>query len=256
MTLILALDCADGIILASDGQATIGTAGQPLKGPIDKIFSPWQNVAWGSSGHVGVAQHVAHVMEQAFSSPDAFLNDTAWDIRQKLVQCVLNGLTTYLPGVPPGNLQTGFLFIARGTDRRCILEIGAGLLHEDHIERGYSAIGSGEMFPYVALAGLAHFKVRAHTLHGAKLVAHRVMDDAINVAAQWIGPPIQMIELADAQAAGDPVATRKLADDELKILRDKVEEWKQVESETLASVVGLSFEEEEAAADLELKDGS
>jgi len=247
MTLILALDCADGMILASDGQATIGTVGQPLKGPAEKIFCPWQNVAWGASGQVGVSQHVAHAMYETFPSPDAFMGDNAWDIRQKLVQTVLTAMTTYLPGVPPANLQTAFLFIARGTDRRCILEIAASILYEDHIDRGYSAIGSGEMFPYVALGGLSHFKVRARTLHGAKLVAHRVMDDAINVAAQWIGPPIQMIELVDPQAAGGPVATRKLVEDEIKILRDKVEEWKQVEGETLAQVVGLPVEGEEGA---------
>jgi proteasome beta subunit len=243
MTLILALDCADGLILASDGQATIGTTGQPLKGPIDKIFCPWQNVAWGSSGHVGVAQHVAHVLGESCPTPDAFMNDTAWDIRRKLVQVVLTALTTYLPGYPTPDLQTGFLFVARGTDRRCILEIPASLVHEDHIDRGYSAIGSGDIFPYFALAGLSHFKVRAYTLHGAKLVAYRVMDDAINVAAQWIGPPIQMIELADPQTPGSPVETRKLSDDDIKILRDKVAEWKEVESETLAQVVGLPAED-------------
>jgi len=38
MTLIIALACRDGIIMASDGQATGGSAGGPIRMPIHKIL--------------------------------------------------------------------------------------------------------------------------------------------------------------------------------------------------------------------------
>jgi hypothetical protein len=37
MTLILAIRCADGLVLASDGQSTVGTAGQPVKTETEKL---------------------------------------------------------------------------------------------------------------------------------------------------------------------------------------------------------------------------
>ena len=47
MTLILALDCADGLLLASDGQATVSTGGQPVKTETQKLYRPWSNIGVG-----------------------------------------------------------------------------------------------------------------------------------------------------------------------------------------------------------------
>ena len=244
MTLILGLECADGLLLASDGQATIGTTGQPLKGPVDKLFCAWNNVAWGGSGHVGIIQRVEQALCAKFPSPDDLDNQEIHAIRERLSSAVAEVVRPLLTnrfiqgsGMNP---LTSYLFVGQVPQGSFILEIGPELLDEDHIGRGYSAIGSGDIFPYHALTALRHFNVREHNLAGAKLIAHRVVDDAINAAATYLGPPIQMIEIRKPTEAGKPATAHKLTKDELNILDDKVVEWKRLEADTLTKYIGLS----------------
>lgn len=56
MTLILALRFDDGVVLASDGQATSDAAGQPTRAPSRKLFDVGGHLAWGSAGSVGLQQ--------------------------------------------------------------------------------------------------------------------------------------------------------------------------------------------------------
>lgn len=53
MTLIVALACKNGIVVASDGQATGGSAGGPIRMPIQKIYPINSHVLFGASGSVG-----------------------------------------------------------------------------------------------------------------------------------------------------------------------------------------------------------
>jgi len=248
MTLVLGLECADGLLLASDGQATIGTSGgQPLKAPIEKLFLPWNNIAWGGSGAVSVIQCVDHALRAKFPSPTDFEAAEIHAVREQLSTAVAEAVRALLlnryiesPGSQP---WTSFLFVGHVPQGSFILEIGQNLLHEDHIARGYSAIGSGDIFPYFALAGLAHFNVRQHNLNGAKLIAHRVVDDAIRVAAFGLGYPIQMVEIRKPSQEDQFATAQKLSPDDVRILGDKVTEWKGIESETLAQIVGLATQE-------------
>ena len=247
MTLILGLECADGLLLASDGQATIGTTGQPLKGPTEKLFLPWNNIAWGGSGPVGVIQCVDQRLRERFPTPTAFEDAGIHAVRDQLsgtvaevVRALLSERYVEAPGSQP---WTAFLFVGHVPEGPFILEIGPNLLHEDHVSRGYSAVGSGDIFPYFALTGLAHFNVRQRDLYAAKLIAHRVVNDAINVAAYGLGPPIQMVEIQKPATEGEFATAHRLSQDEIRILGDKVLEWKQVECDTLAQIVGLPAEE-------------
>jgi len=109
----------------------------------------------------------------------------------------------------------------------------------DHIDTGYVAVGSGDIFPYFALAGLAHFDVRNRSLVEAKVLAYRVMEDAISVAAYWLGPPIQMIEITKPPKGAGQV--RILQQDDLNMIADHVATWKGLESETLSQCLGINL---------------
>ena len=75
---------------------------------------------------------------------------------------------------------------------------------------------------------------------------YRIVQDAINAAAFGIGPPIQMIEIpVETGQAGE---ARKLTDDELRILDEKVLEWKLAESEILTRFVGLTPSEDASSS--------
>jgi len=246
MTLILGLECADGLLLASDGQATIGTTGQPLKGPTEKLFCPWNNIAWGGSGPVGMIQRVDLALRATFASPDAFQSESIASTRNALSNVVAGTVrplvTDRYLNAPQSSPWASFLFVGHVPEGSFILEIGIDLLDEDHTASGYSAIGSGDIFAY---SGLAHFNVRQHNLNGAKLIAHRVVDDAIRVAAYGLGYPIHMVEIHKPSGEDQFATAQKLSQDEVRILGDKVTEWKGIESEALAQFVGLAMQEPE-----------
>src|SRR5215212_5873575 len=62
MTLVLALRCRDGVVLASDGQATSEAAGQPTRQPVGKLFDVGGRIAWGAAGSVGLQQALADAL--------------------------------------------------------------------------------------------------------------------------------------------------------------------------------------------------
>jgi len=247
LTLVLALDCSDGLVLAADSQATLATQGQPVKQTTTKIYAQWSNVAWGASGDGGVIQNVENHLRSIFAAANNFEALGRQAARQSLVPQVAARLRSILQSQalnvagqqPP---LTSYLFVGHFNDGPMILEIGGNLLDFDHLQGGvgYSAIGSGDIFPYFALASLAHFNVQRRSLFEAKLLAYRVVDDAIKVAAQGLGHPVQMIEVTKPSRADQPGVARPLTRDEVRIIEDKVEEWRLAESEVLGGLVGIT----------------
>jgi 20S proteasome alpha/beta subunit len=243
VTLILGMASKGGLLLVSDSQTTFDTAGQQIKLPSEKIFAPWSNVAWGaSSNRSGTVQHVQQQLQTTFAERNRFKKKKRQEIRAAITAEISKRMkevytqAIQLPGMT--SPMNSFLFIGYAQDGPMILEVHADLTDSDHVKFGFAATGSGEIFPYIALAGLKHFDVQDRTLQEAKLISYRIVQDAINAAAYGIGPPIQMIEIpVEKGEAGD---ARKLTDDELRILDEKVLEWKLAESEVLAKFVGLA----------------
>jgi hypothetical protein len=66
------------------------------------------------------------------------------------------------------------------------------------------------------------------------MIAYRVIQDAISVAAFGLGEPISMAEVTAAPNGGK---ARKLSADELRVLQDKVDEWRAVEGEAITEYV-------------------
>jgi len=236
MTLILGLICADGVVLASDSQATYTTGGQPVKGYIRKLIPQWSNVVWAASGNVGVAQHIERVFtshqqdhQKGLGDRLRFDNRSADTVTKEICDVLCTTLRSYfqqeLLAAPNSSPWTSFLFCGWVKDGPLLFEVGADLIITDHRETGYAAIGSGDIFPYFALASLAHHNVRECRLTRATLIAHRVVDDAIRVAAFGLGPPVQMITIP----AGGQAQVR----DDIKAIEDGVKEWKLIESDAL-----------------------
>jgi hypothetical protein len=241
VTLILALDCADGLVLASDGQGTYETGGQPVKGVALKVHQYFSNIAWGGSGDVGLIQRVDHAFRTTFPSRTCFENKEPFAIRDEISRTIAVTLRPLLLDrhIGFGNAQpplTAFIFAGHVPQGSFIFEVGHNLLDIDHTETGFSAIGSGDIFPYFAMASLAHFRVRTRTLDWAKIVAYRVVDDAINVAAMGLGPPIQIVEI---KKPGNRAGMAHLLDEnELLALKSSVLAWKEIETETLTQLFG------------------
>lgn len=246
MTLVLALECFEGLVLASDSQATIGTSGQPVKGSTDKLYSTWSNVVWGaSSNQAGIVQAVDEALAKKFSA-SYFENKSLATIKSEIagqvaltVRDLANNRFINVPGT--GFPPTSFVFCGYSPHGGSfIMEVAPNLLDEEHITRGYTAVGSGDIFPYFALASVDHYSVRDKSLTHAKMVAYRIVDDAIRVAANGLGPPVQMVEVRKPIEAGQFANSHMLTKDELDVVRDQVMSWKTVEAETLVDFVKQS----------------
>ena len=135
-----------------------------------------------------------------------------------------------------------FLFVGDASDGPSMLEIHKNLLHTDHIKTGYAAIGSGDIFPYYAMAALRHYRVKQRPLREA-LIACRILEDAIATAAFGLGEPIQMIEI-EKRPAGQCGVARSLSREDILALRDQVTGWKELEGEALTQFVGIREVEE------------
>ena len=189
-----------------------------------------------------VIQAVEHALRSTFPHTNFFERRPIHEIRAMLggtvaatVRRILNERWVNIPNQE--SWASSFLFVGHVPEGSFILEVHDNLTDTNHIGTGFAAIGSGDIFPYFAMAELAHFQVKARPLREVKLIAYRIIEDPIHVAAFGLGEPIQVIQLEQC-AAGAGVATR-VPEEQLRVLRDKVVEWKQVENEALSTFVGL-----------------
>jgi proteasome beta subunit len=201
MTLVLAIRCRDGIVLASDGQATTDAAGQPTRQSVRKLFTVGRRIAWGAAGSLGLVQAL-----QAELSANERLLLEAPDPRALLVEIVVSiqhgALDDFvmLPGAEPPDLSCVFCWWDGLSGRATILSIprtGSGhQLHDD-----YAALGTGDIFAAFAMESLSHLRFAELEVAQARLMAYKVVSDAIEVAAVFLGPPVQMTVVTAAEGA-------------------------------------------------------
>ena len=219
MTLVLALRCRDGVVLASDGQATTDAAGQPTRQPVRKLFLLGERIAWGAAGSVGLQQALEEALDRradalaAAADPRALIVDALVPIQQR-------ALRDYVPhpGTQPPDLSCVFCWCDPGGAPRIFSVPRTGSDHQLH--DGHAAVGTGDIFADFAMASIAHLGTAQLDLERAKMVALKAISDAIDVAAVYLGPPIQMIAVT-------PGGAREVERREIEgRLADSVDAWK------------------------------
>jgi proteasome beta subunit len=225
VTLVLAIRCRDGVVLASDGQATTEAAGQPTRAPVRKLFGLGGRMAWGAAGSMGLQQALAERLSgaeaelAAADDPRELLAGIVIPIQQRaLIDFVAH------PDAPPPDLACIFCWWSRSGPRIwSIPRTGSDHQLHDH----HSAVGTGDIFAQFAMASIAHLGTPELSLEQAKMVAYKAIADAIEVAAVFLGPPIQMSVVTAAGA-------REVSRLELEgALSDSVDAWKARQRETL-----------------------
>jgi len=233
MTLILALACKDGVVIAADSQATFTGSTPRVRVPEQKL---WQirhaPIVFGVSGQVGMAQKVKTELERihsnVLSGPIAESRPTF----KKFVFKVLKDATEhFVPIDATGGKPICNTIIAGYTDDApWILEINCNGLDEQHEHRGFFALGSGEAFAHFACASMQHHAVRQMGMRAAQVLAYRTIQTAIEIAAEGLGPPVQMWVI-------DSSGARALDKGELEIISDTVDTWRELETEFLAQAM-------------------
>jgi 20S proteasome alpha/beta subunit len=226
VTLVLAIRCREGIVLASDGQATTDAAGQPTRLEVQKLFVLGGRIAWGAAGSVGLQQALGERLDAelervlAAADPRAALVDAVIPIQQRALRDFVPH-----PGAHPPDLACVFCWLDPDGSARIFSVPRTGSDHQLH--EGHAAVGTGDIFADFAMVSVAHLGTPELSLEQAKMVALKAIADAIDVAAVYLGRPIQMIVVTAGGVREVPRAEIEGG------LSDSVDAWKVRQRETL-----------------------
>lgn len=228
MTLIVALRATDGVVMASDGQAT-SASGVPTKTSTEKLDVLHNKIAFGCAGEAGLRQRVRAALESKVSEDDCSLPYD--ELRIKLHE-VVNEVQKWaesshvraniMDQVPPIDVLFGgfthgepwiYEVTHKGTDQRH--DLG-------------EAIGEGRHYAAYALVSAEHYELPTREFRNVRLLAYRAVDDAIRTDAAGLGPPVHMVQVT---AGG---ATR-LSEEEMAGLKIALAAWQGHECDVFLS---------------------
>lgn len=226
MTVVLALRCADGVVLAADSQVTDSARG--LSYPAQKVHPFGATAAWGGSG----ARAVLMELEKDFAdSAEAVLasDNVGRSVQERVVPLLRHHYETFIERVPgEGSSATPATFVmAAGYARGApfIVDIDPHGLIGRYEEAGFHAIGSGSAMAQQAGALLAHFQMTERDVDHGVLVAVRVLD-ALRLTSPSVGGPVDVYRLTTERAD-------ELSEDDIERVRDRVRRWAELEREAL-----------------------
>jgi 20S proteasome alpha/beta subunit len=191
LTLILAIRAKDGIVMASDGQATEVGGDQPTKLTTQTIFPVHKNALWGGAGDGGAIDEVKLLIDalqpskagnhstlcEAFTEKIFQVNHPRWERFRKM-------------GLPSSKDPTATaLMVQYEGDVPHIVEFeihGAACKYDKH---GYQAIGSGSN---LARPWLREYYTNDVDLDQARTLGYMTVQRVIETAALGVGPPIDV----------------------------------------------------------------
>jgi len=240
MTLIIALACRDGIVMASDGQATGGSAGGPIRMPIQKIYPINDHVLFGASGSVGTIQRIRAVI---LSLSQELNKEWDFDLMEKVRTSLfgvykneINRHRAFYQGTPMEDIRRAPVadvllcnFLRKGdNEQKIIWHIAYDCSDEMEDEIGYGCTGNGDVFAHTLLK---NYPVKELDVEKGKVVAYRVIKEAIEIGAYGLGEPIDIWTITKEEC-------RQLSKEELMGLEDTYSLWKEMERELFEKIFG------------------
>jgi proteasome beta subunit len=232
MTLILAIPTSEGILFASDGQVTSGE----IRFSGQKLYELNTNCAWAASGELALIQRVHEVIGGV--SADQPLDRLRDELATAIKQCVnsllqLDFRTPFFVGrheallsLHPGD----FVFVEARTQPKILHITSHGT--PEWIHRPF-ATGSGAVFAYALLRKYQGIQL---SMDQATLLAFKVIQEAIDVGAYGLGPPIEVRQVL-------PSGLRSLDEPEIAALNDAAGQLRDSEIQLLLEVTRRPNEE-------------
>lgn len=231
MTIVIALSCSDGVVMASDSQATEATAGVRFNVP--KVFQLTDHAVWGGTGDAQTISEIDRalqvVRDQIEGSTD-LAQDLTSAIRPVLLRRYANVIQA--PGFTVPQPATGALACGYDSARgRWIVEVDPNCVSSHYGDRGFHAVGSAAGFALLGNALLAHFRPAERPLSQGRLIAYRVIDAAIQTSMFGVGGEIQMWYI---NADG----VHQVGEDDLAEIKGHVGGWQDEEGKLLDRIFG------------------
>lgn len=226
MTVVLALRCADGIVVASDSQIT-----DPARGvsyPAQKLHPLGANAAWGGSGSRAVLYDIEQLLN---AEPDAVVEaqDVGRALQARVLPIFKHHYENFISDVPEtksGATPATFVLAAGYADGKpFIVDIDPHGLIGHHEETGFQSVGSGAPMAQQAYALLASFQTSRRGVDYGVAAALRVLD-ALDVSSPSVGGPMAICRIT-------PEGAHHLSPDEVEEVRGQVTRWLDQERRTV-----------------------
>ena len=226
MTVVLALRCADGVVLGADSQVT--DPGRGLSYPAQKLHALGKNAAWGGSG----SRAVLHDIEQVFDAePEAVVEaqDVGRALQARVLPIFKHHYASFISDVPetkPGATPATYVLAAGyAAGQPFIVDIDPHGLIGHHEQTGFQAVGSGAPMAQQAYALLANFQMSERGVDYGVVAALRVLD-ALDASSPTVGGPMDICRIT-AEGA------HHLSPDEVDAVRGKVSRWLELEQRAI-----------------------
>jgi len=220
MTLILAIPAKDGVVMASDGQVTLGGVRWSEK----KIKHLNKHCLWSAAGELALIQRVEEFIQQLPNKDQLLSNlrDTLSDIVRQAVTIILQKdfRTQFIqPPNPELLLQLhpgDFMFVEWRETSRILHLLSNGT--NEWINNPFAS-GTGGLFAYALLQ-----KYQGHTydLQKATLLAYKVLEESIEVGSWGLGFPIDIWQISEQ-------GIKNLSEDEIAALADASRSLREAE---------------------------
>lgn len=226
MTVVLAVRCANGIVVASDSQIT--DPGRGLSYPAQKLHPLGGHAAWGGSG----SRAVLYDIEQIFNDEaDAVIEskNIGHALQARVLPVLKHHYENFIAEVPgqgaAGTPATYVLAAGYAGDAPFIVDLDPNGLIGHHEETGFQAIGSGAPMAQQAHALLAHFRMTERDADYGVVAALRVLD-ALDTSSPSVGGPMDICRIT-------PDGAKHLSPDEVDAVRRQVNRWIDLEHQAL-----------------------
>jgi 20S proteasome alpha/beta subunit len=200
MTLVVGLKGADGVVLASDSQATYGE----LKQSEQKLFRTSYGVIWGSAGPFSATQDLYSALEAA----DLPANPGREEAKAAL-QSAMGDTVEKLPldgGIKPPFEALFAWYDATESHHYLLRGHRSGHVEFDPT---YGAIGSASILGRFGFTRTEFVRLPTLRLKTTELVAYMVAEEAVRASAKAVDLPIQIGFVSRGE-------TRILRDDEIE----------------------------------------
>ena len=211
---------------------------------IQKIFQINEHVLFGASGDIGTIQRSKTII----SSLSQELNKE-WDfglmekVRTSLFGVYKNEIDrhrAFYKGTPQEDIRNAPIadvllcnFLRReDKQQKIIWHIAPDCSDEMLDEIGYGCSGSGDVFAYTLLK---NYPVKELSVERGKLVAYRVIKEAIEIGAYGLGEPIDIWVITEE-------GSNQLCEEEIMALDDTYKMWKEMEREVFKRIFSGDYE--------------
>jgi 20S proteasome alpha/beta subunit len=236
MTLVVALSCKNGIVMASDGQATIGSSGGPVRVEAEKIFEINKNTLFGASGSVGTIQKSLQIIKNIKDLENEWTSSMMDGVRKKLFPIysseVERHVTFHRPlnpdgKLPPPPISDVILAKVEENGSNIIWHIAPDCSDELLQDLSYGCTGCGDVFAHTLLKGYA---IQDMDIEEGILLVYNTIKLAIETGAYGLGEPIYIWTIMKENGL------KKLTQEEIMAIEDAWKGWKKVERELFKKI--------------------